>query len=397
MSDVKIHPSRSGWLAWAIACLLLSLAASRPASALDEGYDGLERHQDGRAAQSVREYWTPERMANARPLPLPIASASATPPAERGEGEDLEGLSEPVAAQDGAPPTLRLAPDWNNVVLGTEIAGDPEDQGAPSPDPRTGQNAGTLGAHFTSSRLIPLRADVFYPYRTVGKLFFTQPGVGDFVCSAAVIRPRIVLTAGHCVHSGTATPGFFTNFRFIPAYRDGAAPYGVWDWAYVVVPRAWSRGGGSFPNAADYAMFEMQDNRINGAPRRIGEVTGYLGWQTRSLGDNHVHMLGYPGNLDNGRKMHQITAGSFRNVSPNAVEYGSDMRGGSSGGPWIQNFGRPAAGQTGGRNRGLNRVVGITSFGFTSTGPKVQGSSIPDSRFVSVLNATCAHRAGNCP
>ncbi len=72
------------------------------------------------------------------------------------------------------------------------------------------------------------------------------------------------------------------------------------------------------------------------------------------------------------------------------------MRGGSNGGPWVQNFGRAAVGQSGGNNSGPNRIVGVTSYGFVSTSPKTQGSSVLDGRFLDILNIACAWQAGNC-
>jgi V8-like Glu-specific endopeptidase len=228
-------------------------------------------------------------------------------------------------------------------------------------------------------------------------VFFTEPGVGNFVCSASVIQRRFVLTAGHCVHQGSGgASGFFTNFLFVPAYRDGVAPFKAWQPVYVITTSAWATGSGVVPNAADYAMFEMQDEDFDTVTYRIGEVTGWLGWQTQSLIPNHAHLLGYPASFDSGAKMHQVTAGSFRSVAPLNVEYGSDMTGGSSGGPWVQNFGAKAVGQLGGLNPGRNRVVGVTSYGYISSDPKIQGSSIPDDRFVTLFNTTCAYRVGNC-
>ena len=94
--------------------------------------------------------------------------------------------------------------------------------------------------------------------------------------------------------------------------------------------------------------------------------------------------------------MHRVDSQAFRNVAPNNVEYGSDARGGSSGGPWIQNFGNAAVGEVGGLNPGYDRVVGVTSYGYVSTGPRVQGASVFDSRFITLLNLVCGHRAGNC-
>ncbi|UUZ57508.1 hypothetical protein LP419_28115 [Massilia sp. H-1] len=61
----------------------------------------------------------------------------------------------------------------------------------------------------------------------------------------------------------------------------------------------------------------------------------------------------------------------------------------------MQNFAALAVGGGTGLNTGQNRVVGVTSYGYVSTDPKVQGASIPDSRWVSIWNTICA-RPGNC-
>jgi len=45
----------------------------------------------------------------------------------------------------------------------------------------------------------------------------------------------LVLTAAHCVSGLVAG-----QFAFVPGYRDGAAPYGVWTVTRVFVDRAWS-------------------------------------------------------------------------------------------------------------------------------------------------------------
>jgi V8-like Glu-specific endopeptidase len=211
-----------------------------------------------------------------------------------------------------------------------------------------------------------------------------------------VIQRRVVATAGHCVHSGTAA-GFHSNWVFVPAFRDGVAPFKQWFWRYVITTGTWAGGGGGVPNAADYAMIEFADQSLTtgGPVVKLGNVTGWLGWQTLSLANNHTSKLGYPCNLDSCQKMQNVTSTSFRTTSPNNVEYGSDARGGSSGGPWVQNFATLAVGGGTGSNTGQNRVVGVTSYGYISTDPKVEGASILDSRWVDIWNTICA-RPGNC-
>jgi V8-like Glu-specific endopeptidase len=240
-----------------------------------------------------------------------------------------------------------------------------------------------------------LSADRAYPYSTVGKLFFSIGG-SPYVCSASVIQRRVVATAGHCVHSGTAS-GFHSNWVFVPAFRDGVAPLKQWNWRYVTTTATWANGGGGVPNAADYAMIEFGDQAMTtGGPLvKLGNVTGWLGWQTGSLASNHTSKLGYPCNLDSCQKMQNITSSNLRAVSPNNVEYGSDARGGSSGGPWVQNFAVLSVGGGTGSNTGQNRVVGVTSYGYTSVDPKVQGASVLDSRWTELWDRLCA-RAGNC-
>ena len=348
--------------------------------------------QELQPAGNTMQYWTPVQLQQARPLSLPSSQRSFS---------DMPlGTSEPSSEMpfvgEGRAPTGHVRPDQTQRLF-TPIPSPVGEAATPDVGTIMPQDAGTFGAPFSSSRLIPLSADLVYPYSTVGKLFFTIPGLGNAYCSASVLRPRVILTAGHCVHSGrNGVAGYYTNFLFVPAYRDGTAPYLTWPATFAVVTSAWAEGGRVWPNPADYALLEVQDAMVSGTPYRIGDVVGYLAYQTLSLADNHAHLLGYPCNLDSCEKLHQVTSASFRAVAPNNVEYGSDMGGGSSGGPWVQNFGLPAVGQTGGLNSGFNRVVGVTSYGYSPADPMVQGSAIFDARFLDLLNQICSHQAGNC-
>lgn len=315
---------------------------------------------------AASSYWTAERFKAARPLPLPLATPGArhemAPPAAAGR----------PASQDGQAPIE--PPGFSGQQLFSPDAPAP---GVTGVDPGA---RGTFGADYTSTRVFPLfngaaapySADRAYPYRTVGILFFTIDNV-PYLCSASVIQHRIVATAGHCVHSGTAA-GFYDNWVFVPAYRDGAAPFKTWNWRMVATTGTWA-GGGSVPNGADHAMIEFADQPMypNAKPSKLGYVTGWLGWQTLNLMPNHTSKLGYPCNLDKCGKMQNVTSGSFAAVAPNNVEYGSDARGG----PWVQNFQTHAVGGGTGIKAAPNRLVGVPP---TATSAKTRKCRAPRSR-----------------
>jgi V8-like Glu-specific endopeptidase len=347
--------------------------------------------------RSATGYWTPERFREAKPMPQPAnRPGAAEQPQLPQEQEDIGNTS---VFESGYGPTVYVRPDrFNRLFTPAEPnAAMTEEKTGEAQDPTVPLDNGTANALYSSQPLIPRSAVTSDPYRRAGKLFGTIPGVGDFTCTASVIKPRLIVTAGHCVHSGSGgSGGFFTNFVFVPAFDNGTAPYGSWTWASMTVTTTWSNGGGSFPNAADYAIIELRDLVVNGSLRRIGDVVGSLGYRTAGLFPNHVHMLGYPSNLDNGERMRQVTAQSFQATTSNTVEYGTNAGTGSSGGPWIQNFAGDCTGTNCGANSVANAIVGVTSYGSSSTSPKYAGASIFDSRFPEILNIACTRQAENC-
>jgi V8-like Glu-specific endopeptidase len=267
-----------------------------------------------------------------------------------------------------------------------------------------GESYGTANLDFTRSRITPQSANRAAPYKMTGKLFFSTTGGSNFVCSGSVIAMRIVLTAAHCIHPGTGS--FYTNWTFVPGY-DGTQPtlalqrpYGTWSWTSAQVPTNWLSTGGSLPNPTDFGVIVVADQSFNGGPLlKIAQKAGKYSFSLGHLFDNHVTMLGYPCNFDSCAIMQRVDSSDHR-VPPgysggNAYEYGSDMTGGSSGGPWLENFGTGAVPQGGWTTR--NSVVAVTSYIYTDGGMSlIEGASQLDSRFNTIYMSRCAAQAGNC-
>ena len=149
---------------------------------------------------------------------------------------------------------------------------------------------------FTKSRAGSPATVRRFPVRTNGKLFFSDPASGgDVVCSGAVVQRRIVLTAGHCVFNaerGPSVDNFNNEFLFVPAYTNGRGRFGRWTWDFVFTTDSWFNGGGVFPNAADFALLVIRDRRVRGTQRAIGDVVGWLGFETDAAASNHTTILG---------------------------------------------------------------------------------------------------------
>ncbi len=83
-----------------------------------------------------------------------------------------------------------------------------------------------------------------FPLRVHGKIFFL---VGDqaFVCSGTVVDSRggnVVFTAGHCVFD-RENGQYVDRLAFVPAYRDGDAPLGIWPATAVFTPSRYAEQG----------------------------------------------------------------------------------------------------------------------------------------------------------
>lgn len=116
----------------------------------------------------------------------------------------------------------------------------------------------------------PLEAAAADPSPAVGPLFYTGQGSPGHGCTASVVHsPRgdLVVTAAHCVHQG----GFRTDLAFVPGYRDGEAPYGVWVPTSVDISPEWAEDRNPDHDVAFLRVRRVGDDtpveRITGAER----------------------------------------------------------------------------------------------------------------------------------
>lgn len=221
----------------------------------------------------------------------------------------------------------------------------------------------------------PVDSYTVYPWRTVGKIFFTKAGL-NYVCSGSVIKRNVISTAGHCVYDGSAG-GFVTNFIFVPGYHvsGGVAmrPYGTWYARQLRTTGSWAN------NAAfcqDYAFAVMWDN--SGAA--LGDVVGILGWSINNDAPNTIWTsLGYPQAAPHDGTQNFYSTSGFAGsanpgCTPNTIGLYTSATPGSSGGPWVINFGAD------------NYLNGLNSYKYDNY-PDIMFGPYFDNNWLNSLNA----------
>lgn len=170
------------------------------------------------------------------------------------------------------------------------------------------------------------------PVDHIGKVFFTLGG-SNYVCSGNAVvsnNKSTVATAGHCLNEG---PGAFaTNFIFVPAYLNGAAPYGQWTAKALYAPTQWSSNGNMQYDTGFAVM-----NTLNG--NYLSDVVNESGVEFNAARGLTYKSYGYPAASPFNGESLKSCYGPASN-DPNNPQFltqgiSCDMTGGSSGGPWF--------------------------------------------------------------
>jgi len=265
---------------------------------------------------------------------------------------------------------------------------------------------GSANLPFSTARAVP---DNQYPYRAVGKLFFLIDDKAK-TCTASLIKRGVVVTAAHCV-AEFGKNRYYSGWQFAPGYRNGAAPYGTWTAVKAAVLTSYLDGsdpcqtkGVICPN--DIAVVALNPKTdASGNKSYPGDTTGWFsyGWDRSgftSAGLAHITHLGYPGCLDNAGIMERNDAqGAMDDLRSSNAIIGSLMCDGSSGGPWLVNFGVSPGltGTTSGLSPAANKVVGVTSWGSTINAVKWTGASpFLSSNIKPLVDTICKSYSDTC-
>jgi V8-like Glu-specific endopeptidase len=160
----------------------------------------------------------------------------------------------------------------------------------------------------------------------VGALFEHDVS-GNHFCTASVVASPgrdLLITAAHCINGGKGG-GYRQDIIFVPGYRDGQAPYGVWTPARLVVAPQWMNS--SDPDFdVGFVVLEPHDGKnvedVLGA-NQLGIDPGY-----RDL----VRVTGYPASDDT-----PVTCVNWTSEqSPSQLRFEcGGFTGGTSGSPWV--------------------------------------------------------------
>jgi V8-like Glu-specific endopeptidase len=266
---------------------------------------------DATVAESIAAYWTPDRMRAATPIE---------------DSPQLQKAAKAFEAKQKADQAAGKAPKTND---GPERSfGGAESK----------VFAGGVEAAYNPN--LPYYTPTAY---TAGKVFFTKPGIGNYVCSGTIINTEgkdTVWTAGHCVHGGSGG-GWHTNFAFVPAYDDDLAnprPYGTWTANQLWSKSAWT---GSSDFSQDIGVAIMNTN-FGG-----WHIVDYFGGQGITVNRGKTvweNAFGYPAEWPyDGGNLYRC----WGTTSPEwdawftwsqTVKIPCDMTRGSSGGGWLYGY-----------------------------------------------------------
>jgi hypothetical protein len=275
-------PARHPFRALAtVAAAALALIVPATASAA-----GVVTEPIAQSPGEIRDYWTPERMR---------AAESVEPPASPGPAS-----VEAPASSAALPPDLETDP----------------------------------------------ALDTSFPQRVHGRLFVVLGGQ-NASCSASVVSSEdedLIVTAGHCLVipgelSGGAGIVFADSAMFVPAYRNGAAPFGSFVGTRMATPRAFAQIGDiSF----DFGAVKLAPGAAGKVETAIGARGIAFNRKPQTFRNDAFEIYGYPARPQpdyDGERLILCVAQfqGFERFTSAPVIGPCNQQEGSSGAGWVRN------------------------------------------------------------
>jgi hypothetical protein len=237
--------ARAGRAQRALAAVPFAVLLIFVATAMVAGSDAAAKGRwvESRSAREAGDFWTLARMREARPLEL--TGAAAGRPSAKGP----QGKPRRIAA--------RVADD------------------AP------------FGSDF---ELVP---DSTAPgFRVHGAIFISAGIFGYGRCSGTGVRSRnesVVLTAAHCLHSGGGRGDWFAEDGvFVPGYRYGQRPFGVFPIRWIDTAEQWRASRSSNFDVGAMVVGRNQRGQL------LTEAVGGAGIAWNLKADQTFDVHGYP-------------------------------------------------------------------------------------------------------
>lgn len=246
-------------------------------------------------AQRAAQFWTAARMKRAQPIDVPRAGRSVVPAPVAAAADEAARRIAPMSARAGASASSTF-----------DAVGDPASEAA----------------------------------RQNGVIFFTAEGDLARCSGTSVNAPNfsVVFTAGHCVNSGGAHGQWYRGqWAFVPGYRYGQRPFGIFAAKWIDATRGWlTTGSENFDVGAAVVMRNENGQRLADA---VGGAGIAWGQPADQVFDVHGYPVAPPFDGETQRLCARTPflghdAESFLSGGPLNLAVDCDVTGGASGGGW---------------------------------------------------------------